>query len=149
MTKISNISVQTEHTAGNFLRFLFVGGVIGLLSVIAVYVAGNLLQMNALSYAFTVASVYLMGAIASFIGHARISFRIEVPFARFGHHLLISATMAVVTAVCAAGLRSLLPAIIAGTIIPMATRDAVAFFLAALISAVLSFLLSRTLVFRS
>jgi putative flippase GtrA len=144
---MSGASPASRSALGSFLRFLMVGGVIGLVSTLAIWVAGQLVPLGTWAYGLVVLLVYLAGAVMAFIGHSRISFGVRTPITRFGNHLALSATMALVTAMLSAWFRSLLPASLLGMAITAGYRDAAAFVAAALASSVLSFGLSRAFVF--
>lgn len=144
---MTGASPAGRRALGSFVRFLMVGGVIGVVSTVAIWAAGQLVPLGTLAYGLVVLCVYLAGAVMAFIGHARFSFGVRAPIARFGNHLGLSATMALVTATVSAWIRSLLPASIWGMAFTAGYRDAAAFVTAALASAVLSFGLSRALVF--
>lgn len=136
------------RTLASFVRFVAVGGVIGVISTVAIWAAGQMMPLTSWSYGLVVVCVYLAGAVTAFIGHARISFGVKVPISRFANHLVLSGSMALITAALSAGIRSVLPTMVAGMVVAPGVRDAAAFVMAALASSVLSFGLSRLFVFK-
>jgi len=130
------------------VRFVAVGGVLGVLSVGAIWLIGEVADLGPLAYACAVAAVYFLSALCSFFAHARISFRVAVPMSRLPRHLAVCAGTAVATGLLSSGIRALLPSAALGLPLDDGLRDSVAFLAAALVMAVVSYLLSRAFVFQ-
>jgi putative flippase GtrA len=133
----------------SLIRFVAVGGAIGVLSLGGVWLIGQVASLGPVAYACSVAAIYFVGAICSFFAHARISFRVAVPMSRFPRHLAVCLGAAILTGLLSSAIRAFLPSDVLGVTLDEGLRDAAAFVIAALAMAVVSYLLSRAYVFQA
>lgn len=130
------------------ILYLIVGGVIGLATTAAVWLIGQNIALGTLQYALVVICVYFVGALGSFIAHARITFRVKVPASRFVRHLGVAAASALATGAISALVRPLVPGSVIGFGLETGMIDALGFLVAALMVAAGSYFLSKMYVFR-
>lgn len=129
--------------------YLLVGGVIGVLASVLVWIMQQLFAPGPTGYAIGVAGIYFFCACISFVAHARITFKVAVPMERFVRHLALASVSAVATGALSSALRTLVPASFAGIPIDSGMAAVAGFIAASLIIAVVSYLLARSFVFHA
>jgi putative flippase GtrA len=131
-------------------RYLFLGGSIGLLATLLIFIAEKWSNFDEVGFRALVASVYLVATISSYLGHATFTFKKSesnffglICSRAFLRHVLVTFIIATAVSYVTPTVRELLFAYM-----PRPFASAIAFVIVALFAAIVSFFVSKFWIFR-